>query len=141
MPILKPKKRSKTSSHKAPKKTIQTEFNRMIAHGKPCSHCGNTYEVTQCSHVHSIGAYPNLRFDPMNVLPMCRRCHKFWWHEEPGDAWEWFKSKYPGRYAYLEVAKNKYVGWDNDKLLEVREKVRNNDIRGLIVAPELLRSS
>jgi hypothetical protein len=77
----------------------------------------------------------------MNVLPMCRRCHKFWWHEEPGDAWEWFKSKYPGRYAYLEVAKNKYVGWDNDKLLEVREKVRNNDIRGLIVAPELLRSS
>jgi hypothetical protein len=135
MPKIKKKKVIKIGTLK---KAIQTEFNHWMASGKPCAKCGNTYGMTQCSHVHSIGAYPNLRYDPMNVLPLDARCHKFWWHDEPGDAWEWFKQKYPGRYAYLEKAKLKYVGWDIDKLLEVREKIKSKDIKGLIIAPELL---
>jgi hypothetical protein len=131
----------KTKSNKPKKlriKTVQNEFNHLIASGKPCTKCGQLFPVMQCSHNHSVGAYPNLRFDPMNVLPLCGHCHPFWWHLEPAKSWDWFKNKYPGRYAYLEVAKNKYIKWTQDKLLEVREKIKNEDLKGLLISPELL---
>ena len=92
----------------------------------------------QCSHVRSIGAYPNLRFDVMNVLPMCGYHHKFYWHDEIGDAWPWFVKKYPGRHEYLLKAKNKLVKYTIDDLKVVREHIKNKDLRKLIIAPELL---
>jgi hypothetical protein len=128
----------KTKSKKLSTKAIQKEFNHLIASGKPCAKCNQIFPVMQCSHVHSIGAYPNLRFDPMNALSMCGRHHNFWWHLEPTESWDWFKEKYPGRYQYLLIAKNKHVGWTQDKLLEVRRKVKERDLKGLLIMPELL---
>jgi hypothetical protein len=124
--------------NKAPKKTIQEEFNHLIAFNKPCAFCHRTYEVMQCSHIHSVGAYPNIRFDPMNALPMCGRHHRFFWHDEPGDAWEWFKKNFEGRYQYLLVAKNKYIKWTDDKLLEVRKNIKEGNLKALLIAPELI---
>ena len=120
------------------KKAIQTEFNYMIAHAKPCAKCSQTFPVMQCSHIKSIGACDNLRYDPMNVLPMCGHCHNFWWHLEPSESWTWFEQTFPGRNEYLLVAKNKHVGWTEEKLFEVREKIKNKDLKGLLIAPELL---
>ena len=37
------------------------------------------------------GQYPALPHDPMNVMTMCHRCHFFWWHKNPLDAWEWLR--------------------------------------------------
>jgi hypothetical protein len=135
MKIEKPKKKIKIG---VLKRAVQAEFNHMIASGKPCAYCHQTFPVMQCSHIHSIGAYPSLRFDPMNALPMCGRHHRFFWHDEPGDAWEWFRANYPGRYEYLLKAKNKHITWTEEALLEVREKVKNKDIKGLLVMPELV---
>src|SRR3989304_2916765 len=118
-------------------KLVQKEFNHMIASGKPCAKCHQVFPVMQCSHVHSIGAYPNLRFDPMNTLSMCGHCHNFWWHLEPAQSWDWFKQTFPGRYEYLLEAKNKRVVWTQDKLTEVREKVKNLDLKGLLIDPKL----
>lgn len=123
---------------RVPKKTIQKEFNHLVASGRRCAKCKQSYELMHCSHVHSIGAYPNLRFDLMNTLPLCARCHKFWWHDEVGDAWEWFKTTYPGRNAYLEQAKKKYVKWTDEKLLEVRKNVKERNLKALLIAPELV---
>lgn len=120
------------------KKRIQTEFNKFVASGKPCAKCGKTFPVMQCSHIHSIGAYPSLRFDIMNVLPMCGRCHRFWWHDEPGEAWPWFIKNHKGRYEYLLKAKNKQIKWTEEKLTEIREAIKNKEIKKLLVAPELL---
>lgn len=129
----------KMTKKKPPVKTIQAEFNHMIASGKPCARCKQVFPVMQCSHIHSVGAYRNLRFDPMNVFPMCGRCHRFFWHDEPGDAWDWFKEAFPGRYEYLLVAKNKHIEWTADKLLEVRRKIKEKDIKGLFIMPELVK--
>ena len=106
--MTKPKEKKK---RKVPKKQIQIEFNAMIAHGNPCAYCHRLFPVMQCSHIHSVGAYPNLRFDPMNALSMCGRHHRFFWHDEPGDAWMWFEKTYPGRYEYLLKAKNIIIKW------------------------------
>ena len=119
-------------------KTAQREFNKLIASGKPCAKCMKTFPVMQCSHIHSIGAYSNLRFDIMNVLPMCGRCHNFWWHQEPSESWDWFVKNYPGRHQYLLKAKNKVNKWTMDDVLQIKEYVRNREIKKLLIAPELL---
>jgi len=118
------------------KKQVQKEFNKMIASGKPCVRCGQTFPVMHCSHIHSIGAYPNLRFDIMNVFPMDARCHTFWWHDEPGEAWPWFVKTFPGRYQYLLEAKNKHVQWTFEKLEEIRKAIKNKDAKKLLILPE-----
>jgi len=123
------------------KRTVQREFNHLIAFNKPCAKCGQTFPVMQCSHVHSVGAYPNLRFDPMNALPMDGHCHPYWWHLEPSEAWDWFKNKYPGRYEYLLKAKNKRVDWTIESLQEIRKKIKAEDLRGLLIMPELLENT
>ena len=123
---------------KAPKKEIQKEFNKMIAHANSCAKCYQTFKVMQCSHIHSIGAYPNLRFDPMNALPMCGRHHNFWWHLEPTESWDWFKKNFPGRYEYLLKAKNKHIEWTDEKLYEVRKNIKERNLKALLIAPELL---
>lgn len=120
------------------KKAVQDEFNHLIASGKPCAKCGQTFPVMQCSHIKSIGGHDNLRYDPMNVLPMCGHCHNFWYHAEPTESGKWFEQKYPGRYEYLLQAQNKHVGWTIDKVLEVRKKVKEKDLKGLLIMPELV---
>ena len=120
------------------KRVTQREFNHLIASGKRCAKCYKKFPVMQCSHIYSTGAYPNLRFDPMNVLPMCGHCHNFWWHLEPSESWDWFKEKYPGRYEYLLKAKNKHVGWNIEKLQDVRKKVKEKNLKGLLIMPELI---
>ena len=117
------------------KKKIQIEFNRMIAQGKPCAKSHQIFTVMQCSHVHSIGSYPNLRFDPMNTLPMCGRHHMFWWHLEVSEAWDWFKQNFSGRYEYLLKAKNIHNDWTIDKLLEIRKNIKNRDLKALMILP------
>ena len=120
-------------------KRLQIEFNAMIARGQPCAKCGQTFPVMQCSHVHSTGSYPNLRFDVMNVLPMCGHHHNFWWHLEPSESWDWFKKEYPGRYEYLLKAKNKYVGRRGQPARrEIRQWIKEKNMKKLIIAPELL---
>ena len=67
-------------------KTVQEEFNAMVTASQRCSRCFKLYERMECSHVLSIGAYPALRFDIFNVLPMCSRHHIWWWHDEPTES-------------------------------------------------------
>lgn len=119
-------------------KATQKEFNKLIASEKPCAKCKQTFEVMQCSHIHSIGAYPNLRFDVMNVLPMCGHCHNFWYHQEPLESKDWFVENYPGRHKYLLEAKNKVNKWTMDDVLKIREHIRNRNLKDLLIAPELL---
>jgi len=97
----------------------QRAGNRCEASGKIKGHFRDCGGYNQCSHVHSVGAYPNLRFDPLNALCLCYRHHIHWWHKETGEAWEWFKKTYPKRHKYLEKQKNISFKPTKDELIEL----------------------
>jgi len=106
--------------------------------GYPCARCNQKFPVMQCSHVKSTGAYTNLRFDPMNVLVMCGRCHNFWWHSEPTESGKWFEKKYPARWDYLEKAKLKVIKRTEKDKKQIRQWIKERNIKKLYIAPELI---
>jgi hypothetical protein len=114
------------------KKQIQIEFNKMITENQPCAYCGKRFVKMDCSHILSRGSCDHLRFDFLNVLPMCSRHHQFFWHDSPLEAIEWFKAKYPARYDYLLFAKNQFREWTAEELKQIREDIKNRNIKGLV---------
>ena len=122
-------------------KKTQIEFNALVASVGACAKCGKSFEQIQCSHVFTVGAYPNLRFDILNALPMDGGHHRYFWHNEPMEAFEWFKGKYPERYAYLMFAKNQIKPWTMDEVKRIREAIRKRDLHALVRFKEEFRTS
>lgn len=114
------------------KKEIQVEFNRMVTKGQPCAYCGKRFAKMDCSHVFSRESADHLRFDILNVLPMDSKCHKWVWHSDPIIATNWFKSKYPERWDYLMFAKSQSKEWTVEELKQIREDIKNRNLKGLI---------
>jgi|SRR3990167_5919575 len=72
-----------------------------------CQHCGKrvTKKNAHVSHVIPRSAGNKLRWDLQNLKVLCFHCHINWWHKNPTEASEWFKSKFPERYKYLQASK------------------------------------
>jgi len=70
-----------------------------------CQHCGKYLEKSNChaSHVIPVSAGHRLRWDKQNLKTMCYHCHLNWWHKNPVEAGEWFMSKFPDRWEYLQA--------------------------------------
>ena len=117
------------------KKTIQKEFNSLIVGKGVCEKCRRSFPKMQCSHVWSIGSYPNLRFDILNALCMCGGCHNYWWHLEPMESRDWFTKKFPKRDLYLRKVRNKIKPWTVQELQDIRKYVKNKDLRKLVRFP------
>ena len=73
-----------------------------------CQHCGKYVTGSNCqvSHVIPKSQGNILRWDLNNLKILCYHCHLNWWHKNPTEASEWFKSKFPERYEYLQEHKN-----------------------------------
>ena len=58
-------------------KLTQTAFNSWVRQrdsGKPCISCGTTANVQYCAgHYRTVGACPELRFEPLNVHLQCNK--------------------------------------------------------------------
>lgn len=72
--------------------------------GYNCVKCGKAVQGSDrhASHVIPVSAGNKLRWDPLNMKVLCHHCHLSWWHKNPMDAAEWFESKYPERWEYLQ---------------------------------------
>ena len=114
------------------KKTIQVEFNALVREKGVCERCGNNFKVMQCSHIWSVGSYPNLRFDILNATCMCGHCHNFWYHLEPMESRDWFAKKFPQRDKYLRAVKETIKPWTVDELHKIREYIKNKDLKKLV---------
>ena len=71
-----------------------------------CVKCGKRIKGcdSQTSHIVPKGnGASQRRWDLLNVVLMCYRCHLGWWHKNPLDAAEWFANKYPARNNYLRI--------------------------------------
>ena len=82
-----------------------------------CQKCGKKVYGSnrQRSHVIPVSAGNKLAFDPMNIKILCFHDHMAWWHKNPLEAYEWFKTKFPERASYLEQNKGiqqmKWCDW------------------------------
>lgn len=93
----KEKEKKQRKLHRADKERIRTKsqwikltqpvFNKYIRlrdHDKPCISCGrHDWEITEpltggkwdCGHFLTVGAYPELRFEPLNAHKQCKSCN------------------------------------------------------------------
>lgn len=80
-----------------------------------CLRCGKT-DTLQCAHI--IGRRNHhLRYDPQNAITLCYACHIHWWHKEPLEAANWFRSFRPKGEEYLNQEKNKIEKVDYDSVI------------------------
>lgn len=76
---------------------LDNEFRKLVRTGKSCLKCGATEKV-QASHVIPVSTCGYiLRWSFLNCIPLCYRCHFFWWHKNPIEALEWFKDMFGNR--------------------------------------------
>lgn len=92
-----------------------------------CQKCGSHVEGVNAhgSHVIPVSASQYLRFDIDNIKCLCFKCHIGWWHKNPLEASDWFKTKFPDRYKYLEENKNTTHKWTRDELSALKKKYEN----------------
>lgn len=91
-----------------------------------CQKCGKRVEGSNCQGSHVIPkSHGNiLRFDVMNIKTLCHHCHLNWWHKNPMEAAEWFSSKFPDRWEYIQNRKNQVVHWKEHDFLEMIEEYK-----------------
>ena len=66
-----------------------------------------------------------LRWDLKNLKLLCRRCHLYWWHKHPMDAWQWFQREFPYRADYLLERKNQVKKYSVIDLKELYEEIKD----------------
>lgn len=106
------------------KKKIKTQQNKLwslvkeyvkIRDGLTCQKCGKYQEKgLHTSHVIPKSHGNVLRWTPVNLKLLCYFCHKHWWHAKPTDSGQWFKEKWPKRWAFIEAHQNDVVKWKED---------------------------
>jgi len=89
--------------------------------GWRCQHCGIAVagHGAHGSHVIPCGQSALLRWDLLNLLCLCFKCHRYWWHLNPLEATAWFERTYPERYAYLMQRKSEVKQWTTDEMREL----------------------
>jgi len=88
-------------SLKSAKKDLDALCRQVVfARDKICQHCGKTSNL-QWAHIRS-RRYLSTRWHLCNSLCLCAGCH-LWWHHEPLEATEWFRTKFRERAQVLRV--------------------------------------
>ncbi len=102
-----PKKKVKKVSISKLKKQCDELAKRLIKirDKNTCQRCCKVVEGSDChgSHVIPVSAGNKLRWDEQNIKVLCYHCHLNWWHKNPLEAAEWFKTRFPDRWAYLQA--------------------------------------
>lgn len=114
---------------------LDPKFSSMITEVQKCAVCHRRNGQFHPSHIYPKGTYQGLRYDPINALCMCGQCHKFWWHLNPLDAYEWFREKYPNRYIYLQEAKKIIVKRNREYYEKVDKALDEKNIKDLFILP------
>lgn len=142
MPTMSPHLRKALKKHTQRwwKARLDPLMSKLVRQKNFCEKCGRRGTSFDWSHV--IGRKNlTLRWDILNALCLCFQCHRFFWHEEPLDAHNWFKDKYPERYEYLLKAKNMTLNRTEQDYIELREAIQNKNIKKLYIPLDKLQLS
>jgi hypothetical protein len=75
------------------------------------------------SHIIPVSAGNALKYDTENIICLSYHNHINWWHKNPLEASEWFKTKFPKRYKYLQSKKNNIVKYTVEDLQAIKIKL------------------
>lgn len=95
--------------------------------------CQKSGEVLKGSNAHGSHVIPvshggSLPFDPENIITLSYHWHINWWHKNPMEASEWFKTKFPERWEYIQSHMNDEVHYKwfdyEEKIAEMKLKIK-----------------
>lgn len=113
------------------KNKLDPEFSKLIRQKGRCERCGST-NTLQCAHVIT-RVNKILRWDILNALCLCFRCHKFFWHDNPLEATQWFQLNFPERYKYLMEVKNTIIQRTDEDYKLLLEDIKDRNFQKLII--------
>ena len=110
--------------HKIPIDKVQEAFNSaikrrdgrcMVWDYEPC--CGDL----ECSHFHSVGSSPSLRFYPANAYAQCQKHHWKHHNDRRCRCWyeNWMKQYHLEDYDKMILLRNRYIKYDDDLKSEI----------------------
>ncbi len=106
-PLTKPKKRKGKSDRTKLIEKLDKACKQVVylRDKSICQKCGKYVEGANrhASHVIPVSAGHKLRWDVQNIKVLCYHDHINWWHKNPVESGEWFKTKFPDRYEYLQA--------------------------------------
>ena len=110
--------------------TLARKIVRLRDQRCQCPECENEGFALECAHVGIIRRYYISRWDLLNLLLLCKKCHgKF----DANEAWgmQWFQKKFPARFEYLaglKILKNSHEEttktWRDSDLKEIEDSLK-----------------
>lgn len=136
MPILRKRNSSRKVKEKSISKWIKIcdkEFSLLIRSVGTCQFCGQT-EGLQCAHI--VGrTNKTLRWNPINAICLCVRCHIFKFHRSPLEFIDWLEERFPERMVYLRENRNKIISRTIEDYKNLLNQLQNRDIKALTILP------
>ena len=88
-----------------------------------CQKCGKEVHGKSAhgSHVIPVARGHRLRWENTNIKCLCSYCHRRFWHSNPVEAGEWFKAKFPKRWAAIESMLGDKKRFSTAELEELRQ--------------------
>ena len=109
--------------------TLARKIVRLRDETCQCPECDSGYNL-QCAHVAIIRRYYLARWDLVNLLLLCEKCHRKF---DTNTAWgmAWFSETYPARFKYLtelKILKNspeeRTKTWRDCDLKEIEDELK-----------------
>lgn len=91
----------------------------MVRDYEPC--CGDL----ECSHFHSVGSSPALRFYPPNAYAQCQKHHwkhhnsKEWSDENYDRYFEWLEENHREKLEVMSALRSRYIKYTDDLKAEI----------------------
>jgi 5-methylcytosine-specific restriction endonuclease McrA len=106
------------------------EFSKLVRSQGKCERCGSR-EGLDAAHV--VGRKNlNLRWNILNVICLCRRCHSEFAHRYPKKFSLWFESTYPERVEYLQKTRYLYRKRTMADYEELLSAIKKRDFKSLV---------
>ena len=109
---------------------MDDEFSKLIRSVGRCDCCRG---ISNLQTAHIVGRSNHaLRWNPLNAICLCKRCHIFKFHRDPLGFVEWLETTYPERMVYLREHRNKIIKRTTEDYEELLGAVKTRDISRLV---------
>lgn len=110
------------------KRKLDAEIGALVRSRGACERCGKT-DTLQCAHIVPRTNHA-LRYDPINLLCLCYKCHIHFAHKDPIAFQAWLADKLPHVLDYVQ--KNRHLtihrkAGDYKELLETVRAIQGGD--------------